>query len=116
MISICGVDCGFFKDIGMMFLILNSFAKTDRSDTDNKDKQPDDGFEFDILSSSFGPAQNQWPRVKVQPNSLILNSKQTSVVNVTILFHPDRESSDVHATAIEILTNEGSWTIPVNWS
>ena len=43
------------------------------------------------------------------------NSATTGAVTVTILFHPDREGNGVHETAIEALSNEGSWKIPLKW-
>ena len=98
--------------LGQILLDVFSESKPSATTTDNETSY---NLDFDMLSSSFGPAKNQWPRVKVQPNSLILNAKQTGAVTVTILFHPDREGNGVHETAIEALSNEGSWKIPLKW-
>ena len=66
------------------------------------------------LETSFGPLKNQWPRLTVHPNRIILNSSQSTSVKVSILFHPDQETMNKE-TNLEILSSENDWFVPITW-
>jgi hypothetical protein len=74
-----------------------------------------DGPQDSVLSSSFGPARNQWPRVTVHPSRMVLNPLQTSKFKISILFHPDRDFDNSGETGIELLSEESTWNIPIRW-
>ena len=66
------------------------------------------------LETSFGPLKNQWPRLTVHPNRIILNSSQSTRVKVSVLFHPDQETRNKE-TNLEILCSENEWFVPITW-
>ena len=71
--------------------------------------------EQDMLSASFGPSPRQWPRIRVHPKAVMLDAGTESHITVHVLFHPDKEDSDVNESAIDILATEGSWQSSVLW-
>ena len=101
----------FAKVLALVYIVCQQQFPA-QSDEKNFELNDDTQEEQEMLSASFGPSPRQWPRIRVHPKAVMLDAGTESHITVHILFHPDKEESDVIESAIDILATEGSWSLP----